>query len=278
MKITGFKLLKNGIGGIEVEGIELAGTSNSHIMFRDSVKRTRKFPLTQTLRLAVQMLNYPFLVGAEYWRTEFARFMKDDYSAPERKGENLNESNFKKLITFWESSKVEKVSIEKGLYKIQGSVEFSMCVVKATVLIDPNDDHSLYSFVEETLSDIVKLIEQTITAPQAGLGTGEEIREIVSRISSSSDDEIPDDMSDEEAYLHMMKTAQKKGYGIVMNDNMLAMISEGIKHTEEEDEPETFKLDAGDEPDDEPAEVVSATTKDESIFKDEVPPIDEELA
>lgn len=267
MRITGFKLLKNGNGGIEVDGYDLVETGMGRSAFKDTVKRIRNFPLTTVLKNAVSVLKYPFLVGTEHWRSEYANFMKPDFSAPNRNDEFLNEPNFKRLVSFWESSSVVKCSIDKGVFKISGEVECSMGVVKATIFIEPGTDTSLYSFVEEALVVIRDLVEQTLNLPQIALTTGSEMREIIHRLDPNGED-LDDDLTDEQAFMLMMDSAKKKGYAVMLDDNTLSMITQGIP---DEVDDETFMIQATEQVpvDIEPADVASMQTKDEGIFQQE---------
>lgn len=271
MRITGFKLLKNGNGGIEVDGYDLVETGMGRSAFRDTVKRTRNFPLTMTLKNAVSVLKYPFLVGTEHWRTEYAQFMKPDFTAPNRSDEFLNEPNFKRLVSFWESTNVVKCSIDKGVFKISGEVECSMGVVKANILVEPGTDTSLYSFVEEALVLIRDLVEQTLSLPQVALTSGTEMREIIHRLDPDGD-EPDDDLTDEQAFMLMMDSAKKKGYAVMLDDNTLSMITQGIP---DDPDDETFLLGAKEqlpqftEGVEDMADVASLQTKDEGIFQQE---------
>lgn len=266
MRITGFKLLKNGNGGIEVDGYDLVETGMGRSAFRDTVKRTRNFPLTTSLKNAVSVLKYPFLVGTEHWRTEYAIFMKPDFTAPNRSDEFLNEPNFKRLVSFWESTNVVKCSIDKGVFKINGEVECFMGVVKANILIEPGTDTSLYSFVEEALVLIRDLVEQTLSLPQIALTTGTEMREIIHRLDPEGNE--PDyDMTDEQAFMLMMDSAKKKGYAVMLDDNTLSMITQGIP---DDPDDETFLIGTKEQvPIEDMADVTSIQTKDEGIFQQE---------
>lgn len=239
MKITGIKLIKNGAAGIEVEGIDLVSSGNERAMFKDDVKRTRRFPLSLQLRNAINVLNYPFLVGTEHWKPEFAQRMKDDFSGPNYKDGDPTEKLFKTVTSFWQSTQITRVTMEKGNYKLAGEIACQMCTVKATVSVAPDCDHSLYSYVQDALNHIVELVDQTLNLPQLAIGSPEEMRAIYSQISKNEDDYIPEDADPNEAFLQLMQTAGKKGFGIVLDDNMLAQLAE---HTDEEDnEDDTIK-------------------------------------
>jgi hypothetical protein len=268
MKITGFKVLKGGIGGIEVKGIDLVNTGVAHAMFKDEVSRIRKFPLNVQLRNSIVSLNYPFLVGTEHWRSEFAAYMQTDFNRLNRRDEYVLLEPFKRLVTLWEACNILKCELQKESYKITGQILFDSCTIQATVLISPDDDHSLYSFVDERLCDIVKLIDQHLNLPQNALGTGADIREMIHKISNAEEDDIADNLTIEEAYVSLMKTASKKGYSVVMDDNMLSLLSHNIPDTEVEDD--VMKLTNVVD-----AEKVSDETKDGSIFQQE--PIEEDI-
>lgn len=271
MKITGFKLLKEGNGGIEVDGYDFVETGIGRTAMKDTIKRTRNFPLTSVLKNAVSVLKYPFLVGTEHWRSEYASYMKPDFSAPLRDERFINDPTFKRLISFWESSNIVKCSIDKGVFKVCGVIACSMATVKADVFISPNTDTSLYSFVEESLNTIRELVDQTLNRPQLALTSGTEMRDIMHRLEPDADD-FSDDLSDEEAFLAIMNSAKKKGYSVMLDDNTLSMISQGIP---DETDDETFKLTATEQiPVDEPiieesADVASLETKDKGIFQQE---------
>lgn len=236
MKITGFKVLKGGMGGIKVDGIDLVESGTDRAMFKDTVSRTRTFPLSLQLRNAIAVLNYPFLVGTEHWRQEFAEYMRDDFSSPDRKKGNPMEKTFKTLISFWDSAKIVQCTVEKGNYKITGEVACEMCTIKAIVNVIPSNEYSLYSFVESAIVEIVRLVEQTITTPQLALNTAEQIREVYDKVASDDDEKFFDNMDAGDAYLMLMRTAKKKGFGIVLDDNLLAELAASTEASDGEDQ------------------------------------------
>lgn len=268
MKITGFKLLKDGKAGIEVEGVDLVESGVNKVMFRDNVKRTRNFPLSPQLRNAVNVLRYPFLVGTEYWQSTFASYMKEDFSRPDRKDMFINSPDYKRLINMWDSVTIQRCVIENGSYKVTGELNCEMSIVKAVVLIHSDNDHSLYSFVQEALTNIVDMIDQTLSLPQIAIGGGQAIREIIEGMHG---EDIPDDMTDEEAFITMVRTAQKKGYGIVLDDNSLAQLTIGLGEGEDENDipqiPILPQFTETEEDLTEVATVVSSETSDEGIFQ-----------
>jgi hypothetical protein len=243
MKITGFTLIKGGTAGISVEGIDLVASGNDRAMFKDDLKRTRKFPLTVQLRKAIAVLNYPFLVGTEHWKPEFAQRMREDFSSPDYKSDPA-EKIFKTLNSFWQSTQITKCAIDKGNYKITGEIACQMCTIKATVSVAPDNDHSLYSLVQDALENIVRMIDQTLNLPQLALGTTDEIREIYNQVSKDTEDTLDEGMNPDDAFLSLMKLAQGKGYGIVLDDNMLGQLA---AHVPDEDAAmmggSTFKID-----------------------------------
>ena len=161
-----------------------------------------------------------------------------------------------------------KCSIDKGTFKISGTIQCSMAVVKADVLVEPGTDTSLYSFVEEALILIRDLVEQTLSLPQVALTTGTEMREIIHRLDPNGN-EPDDDMSDEQAFMLMMDSAKRKGYAVMLDDNTLSMITQGIPDSP--DDEDIFTLGKHEEvPNEEDvADLASLQTKDESIFQQE---------
>lgn len=285
-------MIKGGTAGISVEGIDLVSSGNERAMFRDDLKRTRKFPLSMQVRKSITVLNYPFLVGTEHWKPEFAQWMQDDYSAPNYKEGNPSEKVFKTLTSFWQSTQITKCTIDKGNYKLTGEIACQMCTIKATVCVAPDSDHSLYSYVQDALNNIVEMIDKTLNLPQLALGSTEEIREIYDQVSKDEEDTLEDGMDPNDAFLSLMKLAQGKGYGIVLDDNMLGQLAEHVSEGEggEQDDEGAFKI--GDTEDPELDEVLeldpqvqeqfeqdlaeeglteikSLQTKDESIFQQE---------
>ena len=276
MRITGFKLLKGGIGGIEVTGVELVDSGASKVMFKDDVTRIRRFPLSVPLRNAIAALNYPFLVGTEYWQKSYVKFMREDFSRPNRDDKFIGDPTFVELVSFWDACKMNKCTFEKGMYKMTGEFDFDISTVKAVVSIASGDDNSLYSFVEETLQSIVEMIDQALHLPQLALGTGEEIRGILHEFSQKEEDELPEAMSRDDAYMELMRRASKKGYGIVMDDNMLSLMAENVPGEDDDTELDKLMGTKGNAPkgiveefvqfNESAEDIVSMTTKDGSIF------------
>ena len=274
MKVTGFKLLKDGKAGMEVEGIDFVDSGINKVLFKDGFKRTRHFPLSLDLRTAVNVLKYPFLVGTEHWQGFFGPYMREDYLRPDHRQEYVDNPAYLQLKNMWDATSIQRCTIEGGSYKITGELRCDMCLVKATVVVNADDDHSLYSFVQEALVVIMNMIDQTLNVPQMAIGGGAAIRGIIQEMHGQ---EIPDGMSDQDAFIVMMRTAQSKGMGIVLDDNSLAQLAAGIEdedltqevqqmpeEKQEMDNRKIYEIPAEDE-----AEVVSETTKDESIFKQE---------
>jgi hypothetical protein len=268
MKINGFKLLKKGTAGIEVEGIDVVDSGDHKTMFLDGVKRTRNFPLSMAIRKAVQVLNYPFLVGTEHWDVGFAQFMKDDYSGPDKKLYDPKEPLSKRLASFWDSCQILSCKMEAGnRYKIIGEIYCNLCTVKATVTIEEASDSSLHSFVDEAIGKIMDLVQDTLSLPMAALGSPSDIRQIFDELSDVDEKGGSDSLSDDEAFVAMMSKARTKGFGIILDDNSLSQFALNVQNMEKEESDNTESTNAV---------LGSLETKEPSIFKETLASVDPE--
>jgi hypothetical protein len=264
MKITGFKLLKKGTAGIEVEGVDMVDGGDHKTMFLDGVKRTRNFPLSMAIRKAVQCLNYPFLVGTEHWDIGFAQFMKDDFTGPDKKLYDPKQQLSKRLSSFWDSCQIVSCQLEAGnRYKIIGEIYCSLCTVKATVVIEEASDSSLHSFVDEAIGKIMDLVQETLSLPMAALAGSSNIRDLFNEMSDPDEQGEADDMSDDEAFVAMMTKARTKGFGIVLDDNSLSQFALNAPQFDKEDRTEPM------------ATVTSPETKEPGIFRETLASVNE---
>lgn len=73
MKLTKFKLIAGGLGGISITCTEyIMGTNN--VMFSDDVTRTRKVPFPYKFKQSVARLKYYFLVLTGHWIEPFNKY------------------------------------------------------------------------------------------------------------------------------------------------------------------------------------------------------------
>ena len=275
-RITAFKLLSNGKKGFEITGTDCTVADESNrFLHQDAIIRTRKFPIPTGIRAKVKSLAYPFLVYTDYWRSEYQPLMFHGHTAP---NPDLltddNESDITKLINIWNRVKINGCSSSGDNIIIDGEVVFGGFSLKGKIVVSKEDDHALYSFVEESFISILEMLSSLISKPKLDFSPNE-ISEVMESMNSNID---PD--SDDDALLQMLKGAEQKGFGIVLDDNLLTQLAEhsenevsksveDSKDANSESDSKIIEKTSEEviEPESMDSEIASVTTKSEDLFE-----------
>lgn len=261
-RVTAFKLKAGGNKGFELTGTDFsAADSSNSIVYRDKVKREREFPIPAGIKSNVKSLAYPFLVYTDYWRSEYQPLMFQGHSAPNPDLlTNENEKEMTSLLNIWGRVKIIGCESSGDDIKIEGEIVFKGYSLKGKIVVSREDDHALYTFVEDAFVGILELLSSLIGKPQLDFSPNE-ISEVMESMNSNID---PD--SDDDALLQMMKEAEKKGFGIVLDDKLLSQLSEHSESDEAKTESSSDSVSDEEEPPIEP-EIASVSTKSDDLFE-----------
>jgi len=148
-------------------------------------------------------------------------------------------------------------------------------------VIEEASDSSLHSFVDEAIGNIVKLVQETLALPLAAIGNPTQVRELFKELSGPDEEDSIDDLDPDEQFLSMMKQARKKGFGIMLDDNLLSQFALELP-IEEDDDSKVFSLEDHGGPIDQLSDankdfaiVASMETKEPTIFKGAISDEDE---
>lgn len=237
-RITKFKLISGGDKGIEIHGVAITKMDGRSVAFSDDVIIKRRFPVSWKMREQINRLRYPVMVMSMHWRPEFSNFMDEEFHDIDYAKIDPKDKVAGTLQTLWEGTLIQEASFDRGKYRITGDVVLDNAKMKLNALIEQDNSYDLYSMVEGILNELADEIMLMISNPLAEY-TSDDARRILNKISSGTEEESEISANSEDTMEEMLLLSTKKGFGVVIDDEMLekmshAAIGEHGKDSEEE--------------------------------------------
>jgi hypothetical protein len=220
MKIKKFKLLNEGLGGIEIEASEYLTSGKWTIV--DSVKRTRTLPISPELIAEVQKLKYYLLNLSGHWVPVYSKYY--DFEKKELLTLEADPKNVQlHLKDLWNKVKITGANSKENGFLLSGkitSVENKNIAIN-TPFITADDDIGFYNECMEVLDHIAEGIGEFIRNYTIPVEQGAQQLSLESK-KGKTDEEIIDMVAD---------SFMKRGAIIMMNEGNDNMIEDNNKTT-----------------------------------------------
>ena len=156
MKISKFKLLNRGDGGVRIEAVE--GRRNGNSVFLDKVIRERDVPVHSSLKSKLQELKYFYLVLTRHWVSPYNQYFDMETYIPKPASGEEQSKGEQSFRNIWNDSFITGFTIKPDGFVITGIIEVVLGkkVGIPTPYITDEDD---YSFYIETVAKIEEIIE-----------------------------------------------------------------------------------------------------------------------
>ena len=164
MNISKFKLRSGGIDGVTIHAIEKMPHEN--MMFLDEVSRTRKVPISDSLRKKIQNLKYFYLNLTSHWISPYNKYfdLKEYEILPVVPVDDKIPQGQTLLHDIWNKTSITGVTIKNGGFVITGEIEVvdGKKLGIATPFITEEDDLSFYMDAIKHIEDIMEELASAI--------------------------------------------------------------------------------------------------------------------
>jgi hypothetical protein len=290
MKISKIKILDNGFGGVELEGIEPVKAVQGY--FIDSVTRTRKGVLSKEIMDAIKKLTYFYLSITGHWLAPFDKYIdKDTYSLTT--GEEGVNNSYMLIKDIWDKTNINKITIQGASFSFSGTIETveRKPISISTPKITMEDDFGFFDDAISKIQELWELIAEFVESK--AIASPERTREYIETHGSDKDKEEAVKMSDEEIMKKAAVLFDQKGI-IFLSDpdnkehsEVMEAIGDGAEQqkvvesgdidSSRQSEAEEVKNESFEQEDNPPTEEEPPTQNEEfPTAEDEATPIDKE--
>lgn len=192
LKITKFKLIDLGEGGIHIEGQENVIISENYQVV-DTITRTRKLIIPQAITDVVQQMKYYFLNCTGHWMSPFNAYydMTNHMLLPNEEDENgVVKKGQLMLRDLWSKTSITGLSYREGGFVITGTIEAveGKKTVINTPFITEEDDLSFYISAMDKMKLCVTDIIKYFSSPKLNEIPPEKILSLEERTGLDADE------------------------------------------------------------------------------------------